>query len=516
MDIRNILPFLSQKKPVVDSVEEEVVSSKNETEREFKNDNDAIERIPENSSKRQSETKAGDVSDSSAGVETGEFDKYSEKKSKFSPVIIIAPLLLIVLGGLVYLGLRFVGQDGIISTKRGELTWWGLGIEEDIMKPLIEEYQEIHPNVKIIYINQSPQDYRERLRNTMVQEKAPDIFRFHNSWVPMFLSDLDTLPSGVMTVEEYAKTFYPVIVSDMSSGSGFLGIPLEYDALTLYVNEDIFAQAARTPPTTWDDFLELAITLTQKEQQRIIIQSGASLGITDNVDHWPEILALMMIQNGVDLSNPTGKLAVDAVTYYSSFSFQEKIWDNTLPPSTVSFSQGKVAMYIAPTWRADEIRQLNPSLRFRTVPIPQIRKNVPNAPNITYAIYWAEGVWNKSPNKDLAWDFLKFLSQKESLEKLNRGMEEKGSFGMVYPRVDMNEIQANDSIFGSVVTLAPDAKSWFLASNTYDGETGINSQLSELFKEVVAIANTRNRQVEAALNTAAKGISNILSQYQAR
>src|SRR3989344_8224493 len=71
-----------------------------------------------------------------------------------------------------------------------ELTYWGLWEPTSVMQPLIDEYQTTNPNVKITYIFQSPREYRERLQNALSQAKGPDIFRIHNSWIPMFKSQL--------------------------------------------------------------------------------------------------------------------------------------------------------------------------------------------------------------------------------------------------------------------------------------------------------------------------------------
>ncbi len=394
------------------------------------------------------------------------------------------------------------------------ITWWGLWEEDSVVEPLITAYQTAHPNVKITYVKQSPQDYRERLTSALAKGTGPDIFTFHNTWIPMFKNDLDNLPAGVMNSADFAKTFYPIMSSDLTSGNGVVGIPLGYDALVLYINEDIFNKAGKTPPTTWDDLRSLAAQLTVKDDQGIITQSGIALGRTENVDHWPEIIALMMLQNGVDLTNPTGKPAEDAITFFTAFSNQDGIWDATLPPSTQDFAAGKLAMYIGPSWRAFEIMQQNPNLKFKTVGIPQLPKDNPNQPDITYATYWSQGVWSKSSSKSAAWDFLKFLSTQDTLQKLFANESKVRNFGEPYPRVDMANLLTNHPIVGPIVDQAPGAESWYLASRTFDGPTGINSQLANYFGDAInAVASGKSTATEA-LQIAAQGVQQVLTQYR--
>jgi multiple sugar transport system substrate-binding protein len=291
-----------------------------------------------------------------------------------------------------------------------------------------------------------------------------------------------------------------------------VGIPLEYDALTLYVNTDILGD--NPAPTTWDDLRTLAKKLTIKDDQGSIIQAGVALGRTENVDHWPEILALLMLQNGVDLSNPIGKPAEDALQFFTVFSSVDGVWDATLPPSTQAFASGKLAMYFGPSWRAFEIEQANPNLKFKTVPIPQLPKDNPSQPDITYATYWAQGVWAKSPSKAAAWDFLKFLSTQDSLQKLYQTESAVRGFGEPYPRTDMASLLSGHPVLGSIISQAPGAQSWYLASRTFDGPTGINTQLANYFGDAVnAVADGKESPTQA-LATCAQGVAQVLAQYR--
>src|SRR4030042_3273768 len=170
-------------------------------------------------------------------------------KKGFPKILIFIGVGLILLV-IAFLAVKLLGPKG---GALGEITWWGLWEEPVVVTPLIDEYQASHPGVKINYIKQSQQDYRERLTNALAKGIGPDIFSLHNSWVPMFKSDLDSLPAAVMNPADYVKTFYRTASSDLSTGNSIVGIPLGYDALVLYINEDIFSRSAKTTPTTWDD-----------------------------------------------------------------------------------------------------------------------------------------------------------------------------------------------------------------------------------------------------------------------
>ncbi len=433
----------------------------------------------------------------------------STPKKPFPKILILIPLILIFFG-LIYF-LFFRGKSST-KTSSGEITWWGLWEDQTSIAPLIAEYQTKNPKVKISYVKQSQQDYRERLANALAKGTGPDIFTFHNSWVPMFKSYLDPIPASVLSPTEFSQVYYPVTISDLTAGTGILGIPLGYDALTLFINSDIFASAGKNPPATWDDLRSLAIELTRKDDQGSIVQSGVALGRTENVDHWQEILALMMLQNGVDLTNPTGQLANDALTYFTLFSTADGVWDASLPTSTSMFAGGRLAMYLAPSWRVFEISQLNPALNFRTVPIPQLAKGSSSQKDITYATYWVQGISNKSANGGASWDFLKFVSSKDALSKIYANASKQRSFGEPYPRLDMAPLLSDHPVLGSIISKAPNAQSWYLQSRTFDGPTGINSLINKYFEDAVNAVNSGST-AEKVLPTAAQGVNQVLRQY---
>lgn len=428
-----------------------------------------------------------------------------EKLKKILPIF----LAFIIVLGLVSIGIRFFkGKRGILSNKEVTLTYWGLWEPVGVMETVIAEYQKDHPKIKINYSQESPQDYRERLQSAFARGEGPDIFRFHNTWLSMLRNELAALPAGMLKEEDY----YPVVTGNLKIGDRFYGVPLMIDTLALFINDDIFRAAGKTPPATWEEFQKVALELTVRDERGRIQTAGAALGTAGNIDHWSDILGLMMLQNGVDMKKVDAtigidgrNLGVDALTFYTLFSRVYKIWDETLPPSTLSFAGGKLAMYFGPSWRILNIKEANPDLNFRVLPVPQL----PGA-NITWASFWAEGIWEKSENKQEAIEFLQYLSSKEVLEKLYQAQSLLRLFGEFYPRVEMAGLLSTNPLLAPFLSQAPQAQSWYLCSRTYDN--GINDRIIKYFEDAVNSVN-QGTSPKNALSTAAQGVNQLLSQY---
>lgn len=430
---------------------------------------------------------------------------HADGKSPLGSIKKILPIILglVLVVGLVFLIIKF-GLPRFQKEEEVTLTYWGLWEPESVMNQVITDWNKEHSNVKINYSLQSKQQYRERLQSALARDQGPDIFRYHVTWVPMLKSQLDSLPSEVMSSSEFEATFYSV-TSQLRSGTNYLGIPLGIDTLALFYNKKIFQTAGKTPPKTWDELRKTAIELTTRDESGRIQTSGVALGTTNNIEHWSDILGLMMLQNEADLANPVGSLAEDALIFYTIFNKTDQVWDITLPNSTLAFANGKLAMYFGYSWDVFEITNINPNLEFGIVAVPQL-----SGTNISWASFWIEGVNNKSGHKKEAWEFLKFLSTKETLTKLYQAESKLRLFGEPYSRIDMGQQAKNNPLVAPFIEQAPQAQTWYLCSRTYDN--GINDKMINYFKDAVNAVNT-NKDPTDVLETASSGVAQLLSQY---
>jgi multiple sugar transport system substrate-binding protein len=427
---------------------------------------------------------------------------------------ILKKFLLIILAILILMGVIATVFKFFPKAKpsgQATINYWGLWEADEIVAPIIADYERTHPNVKINYSRQDKRQYRERLASSLSRGEGPDIFRFHNTWVPMFSQDLAPMPENIANQLDLGKNFYPIVTADLKKGGQYYGIPLMIDGLGLFVNEQIFRSGGMAYPITWDELKEAACKLTAIGEDDRIRTAGVALGTASNVEHWSDILGLMMLQNGVKLTNPTGKLAEDALIYYVLFTQEEactpahRVWDDTQDNSILAFAQGKVAMILAPSWEAHEINYINPQLSFKILTAPQLPGD-----NISWASYWVEGVWQKSKNKEAAFEFLQYLASKEVMTKFYTEASKKRLFGEPYSRIDLGQQVASDPYVGAYIAQAPNAKSFYMCSRTYDN--GINDKTIKYFEDAVNSV-AKGATPSDALETAAKGVNQILSPY---
>lgn len=419
--------------------------------------------------------------------------------------ILMIVVFLALVAGAVFGGKFILGMFS--APKQVTLTYWGLWEDSPILEGVLADFQKQNPKVTVSYVKQSPQQYRERLQSAIDRGQGPDVFRFHNTWVAMLRNELAVAPATIMTPTQFSSLFYPVASTNLVAGQSIYGIPMEIDGLGLYYNEDLFAAAGVTPPTTWEDVLNLVPKLTVKSGTTITT-SAIALGTTGNVENMSDIVATMIMQNGGSLLSPTSKEAEEALTFYHKFADPNDpvyTWNETLDNSIYAFSIGKVAMILAPSWRAFELKQMNPNLHFKIIPIPQLPGNT-----VTWASYWVEGVSAKSKNPNEAWALVKYMTSRDVVTRLYTEEAKSRLFGEPYALKELGKTISADPYVGAYIQEAPNAKSFPLASRTFDN--GLNDKLIKYLTDAVNGLSTGSAP-QAVLQTMAAGFTQVLSQY---
>lgn len=436
----------------------------------------------------------------------------SNNKTKY--LIIGGAALFFIIIFVVILGLLTSGRQKP-KVQAASLTYWGLWDDVETMKPLIDAYTKQHPEIKIEYVKMDPVSYRDKLVTRSKSSNGPDIFRFHNTWIPEISDVMTPIPDSVMTTAQFDNTFYKIHQQDLKVENKYYGIPLMLDGLVLVYNEGLFKKAGiNSPPTTWLDIYDYIGKLTVKNSDKKIITSGIALGTADNIEHFSDTLALFLTQNGVDIKNLTSPDAAAALESYRRFEeppdpqTPSAFWDASMPNSLNAFIQEKVAMIFVPSWEILAIKAANPQIRLKVAPVPQ----VPETNIVSISSYWVEGVSKYSKNQAQAWQFLKYLSEKETMTKLYAEQSKSRLFGAPYSRKDLGPLLKDQEYLSPVIKQATDGEyvTMPMISRTFDN--GLNDEIVK-YLEAAVNQTTQGVSYSQAMNTAAQGIKQVLAKY---
>ncbi len=378
-----------------------------------------------------------------------------------------------------------------------------------VMKPVIDAFEKQNPGIKVNYQPQSSQDYQDRLKTNLESQTPPDVFRLHTTWLPLFAKYILPAPANTISSTELSTNFYPIVSKLLVSNNQVYGVPVTVEGLALFVNTAMLQQKQIKTPKTWEDLVTAAKLL--KEEDPLtgkLTRAGVALGNTSNVEHWPDIVSLMLLQAGAKLTNMKSPEVLSTLDYYSKFVTKLHVWDDTLPPSTVAFANEKVGMIIAPSWRAREIKAMNPALSWEAVPVPQL----PDVDPLNWASIWFETVAKDSKHPQEAWKFVSFLASANAQQILFDSATAERSF----PQAPANKAVATTALKNPVVapfvSSMDTATSFYTASMTRDAKTALNSRLIKYLEDAInsfALSQDGAKTIE----TLDSGFTQVLSEY---
>lgn len=343
------------------------------------------------------------------------------------------------------------------------LTVWRVFDSGDTFNGITEAYKLLHPNVNFEYRTLRYDEYEDSLIKAFAAGNGPDIYSIHNTWIGKYddlnlispLPDSLTIPytevrgtikkekvttlktEPTLSVRELKKDYVDVVAGDVVRSyqpnpkdepiDRIFALPLSVDTLALYYNKDLLnAASIAEPPANWTQFNEDVTKLTTIGENDTVVQSGAAIGTSQNVERAFDILSLLMMQNGTQMvsdrgtaifsqENSSGQvLGADATRFYTAFASPLKevyTWNAEQPASFDAFVNGKTAFFFGYSYHLPLIRSQAPKLNLGIAAVPQIE----GGRTVNYANYWVETVAKSSKNADWAWDFIQFAAKQEQV-----------------------------------------------------------------------------------------------------
>jgi len=414
------------------------------------------------------------------------------------------------------------------------LTYWRVFDGPDAFDEIIKKYQAIHPNIKINYRKLRYEEYESELLNALAEDRGPDIFSVHNTWMKKYESKLAPLPKTItmayqvtegnlkkevvqkiqtnnsLTTKELRDNFVDVVAGDVIMTDGQIyGLPLSVDTLAMYYNRDLFNQAGISEvPAYWNqNFVQAIKKMTLQNAQKDIIQSGVALGGGKNINRASDLLAVLMMQSGATMMNDRGQVlfnaspnnnnsyfpGIDALRFYVDFADPSKesyAWNDTLPNSLEMFVSGNLAIMFGYAYDLPTIKSQAAKLNFSVAKLPQIEGAPPT--NINFANYWIETVSKKSAYVNEAWDFIQFMTKANNVNSyLEKSKKPTALRSLVAEQKKDNEI----GVFADQVLTA---RSWYKGKNVLAAEIAFLEMIS------AATYSSADRLKEIANISAAK------------
>lgn len=304
------------------------------------------------------------------------------------------------------------GAEAEKKVELSFLSWYN----EDAMKPVLEAFNQKHPNIEIdIQFAPPTKDYIEKLKVLAVAGETPDLFYLaaENRIEMMqngYVADLSSLPV-FDNLNESNKQAY------VYDGKKYAFAPDAWVGGIIY-NKKLFAQVGATPPTTWQELMGVMDKFQQAGIRPIIERSDWLWTLTDN-----------LFMNDVISKNPAfdEEVAQGAKKYADGWTAPLVKWyEEAVKPGYVrqdllgvasqqffnEFATEKAAMLVGHAGHIKDIKKINPDIDLGVFPFVGTE---PGTKHLYGAVNVGVAVGAKSEHQKEAMEFINFLGTQEGI-----------------------------------------------------------------------------------------------------
>ena len=428
-------------------------------------------------------------------------------------------IIIVAVGAVCILGILFFlfsgGGSKPITQQKITLTVWGTDSQK-VFGDLISSYDQYRTSATVKYVPMDPADYESRVLAALAAGNGPDVFEIGNRDLPKWQSALASMPTSTFAAQfDLAKlrSYFPSVVeSDFVRDGRIYALPLSIDTLAMIYNRDFFDSAGiATPPATWDDFEADIAKLRILNPEGQIVRAAAAIGGSEaSIADAPDILALLMLQNGTTMTNAdfssaefanegtTENAGLSAFNFYLQFANAASpyyTWNDGMGDAAQSFIQGKTAIVFGYQSSLADIKAKAPFLNVGVAAMPQpkdatIAVNYPNYGGLAVS---------KQGNVLSAWDFVLYLTTYTEGENIY--LKDTG-----YPpaqRVAITAAESNPDL-AAFALQALSARSWYEADSV-----GIDGIMNSAIQSALS-GSVSARQ---ALDVAQSAVSALMSKY---
>ncbi len=299
------------------------------------------------------------------------------------------------------------------------IDFWGMGVEGEIVKQLVPEFERQHPDIRV-RVQQIPWTAaHEKLLTAFVGEATPDICQLGNTWVPEFealnaLTPLDSLvaSSAMVDRDDYFDGIWETNVVDGHT----YGVPWYVDTRLLFYRTDLLREAGYDRmPHSWDEWIDAMTAIKAQggqEQYPILLP-------TDEWQH-PIMFALqtgasILTDDGLhaDFTSPEFREAFEFYVRLYELGFTPRVSRTQVSNVYQEFARGYMAMYITGPWNIGEFGRNVPAASqelWMTATVPGPRGD---STGVSLAGGASLVIFERSEHKDAAWKFIEYMSMPE-------------------------------------------------------------------------------------------------------
>ncbi len=202
-------------------------------------------------------------------------------------------------------------------------SWWGNDARNKYTIAAIEQFEELHPEIRVRCSYSEWSGYEARNRLQMISATEADVMQINYGWLSQYSPDglgyydIYRLSADILQFSGDALR-YGIIEKHLNA------IPIAMNTQTVYINKTIYDSYGLEVPKTWDDLFHAASVM---KKDNIYPMSAASKAM------WLYLIAYAEQITGKSILNENGRLNFTKEDFKIMIEFYQKLTDEQVFPT---------------------------------------------------------------------------------------------------------------------------------------------------------------------------------------
>jgi multiple sugar transport system substrate-binding protein len=302
-------------------------------------------------------------------------------------------------------------DDSYQPAAEVEIEYWQYQYDTkvDLVNQLIPEFEAANPLIKIKHVNFPYDDFRNQVAAAVQAGEGPDVLNVYFGWIPAYVQQqfLVGLPADIFPTDQIESAFFPTVQAAKIQDV-YYALPTAVRTLALFYNKDILDAAGKTPPTNWEEMVDVAGATVKKNGDTFEI-----VGITQDIggqghNYWRE--GLIRQNGGLPISednrtlNWTSPEAIEAFNYLNAFLLDQGVTQVAFDTDgATAFGNGHAALHVDGSYRVGTYTAEHPELNYGIVPLPEHKSKA------SFASFWSNTITRNAGEGDKLIASAKFI-----------------------------------------------------------------------------------------------------------
>ncbi len=369
------------------------------------------------------------------------------------------------------------------------MTWYDDGKEGEIMRELLNRFEQENPGIKVVMDTIAYKDLHNILQAQVEAGTPPDLARITDA--PRFAGKYLDMRQHMTNADEWAANWTDAKLQYMRAADdkqGLYGFPMQYTLTGMFVNRTLFQQADVpvpsdvNPQATWQEWVDAGKKVAEATQTPYAVS-------IDRTGHrfWP--VSLSMCADYIDdagtkftVDTPGFRKAADMlVSWHKDKLAPLEVWaggGGGYAAANEYFVNGQSVWYFSGSWQVGQFaQQIGDKFEWDVVPTPGGECGTTGIPGGASIV-----AFNTTKHPEEVTRLVEFMTQEDVLEEFSKrslflpahlGLVKKG---MEYPA---NSKQLN-AFLAQVPNITPEANALAVHPLTFTLNTAIRDRLSQV------------------------------------